>query len=615
VATRTRIDDYAMLGDLHTAALVSRSGAVDWMCVPRFDSHSVFAALLGDDEDGTWRVAPAGADECTRRRYREDSLILETEWETASGAVRVIDFMPPRGAAPDIVRIVEGLAGSVDMMSDLRIRFDYGRTVPWVRRIDDALYAVAGPDSLTLRSPLRHHGRGFASVAEFRVAAGDRVPFVLTWHPSYEPRPEPVDAEQALDDTVQMWAEWISHCTYKGEWHEAVHGSLVVLKALTYAPTGGMVAAPTTSLPEMPGGVRNWDYRYCWLRDTTFTLQTLLINGYRDEAAAFRDWLLRAVAGDPKEMQIMYGLAGERRVPEYEADWLEGFGGAKPVRIGNAAVDQFQLDVYGEVTDALYLARRAGIPADRHAWAVQRRLLDYLEGHWQEPDAGIWEVRGDGAEFVHSKVMVWVSADRAVRAIQEMNFDGPVDRWIALRDEIHAEICQRGYDEKRGTFVQSYGSKELDAALLLLPQVGFLPPEDERVVGTIGAIQRELCPDGLVLRYRTGHQAADGLPEGEGAFLACSFWLADDLDLIGRHDEGRELFERLLSLRNDVGLLAEEYNPTTGQMLGNMPQAFSHVPLINTAHNLTERGGTPHPRLSGKPGRPANPGRPEAASR
>jgi GH15 family glucan-1,4-alpha-glucosidase len=382
-----------------------------------------------------------------------------------------------------------------------------------------------------------------------------------------------------------------------------------------YEPTGGMVAAPTTSLPELPAGERNWDYRYCWLRDTTFTLQTLLVNGYRDEAAAFRDWLLRAVAGDPKELQIMYGLAGERRVPEYEATWLPGFGNAKPVRIGNAAVDQFQLDVYGEVMDALHLARTAGVGPGRHAWSVQRGLLYFLEGHWQEPDAGIWEVRGDGHEFVHSKVMAWVAADRAVRAVKEGGLNGPVDKWAALRDEIHEQVCQRGYSEKRGSFVQSYGSKELDAALLLLPQVGFLPPEDPRIVGTVEAIQQELCPDGLVLRYRTGKHAVDGLPEGEGAFLACSFWLADDLDLIGRHDEARELFEQLLSLRNDVGLLAEEYDVPTKQMLGNMPQAFSHVPLINTAHNLTARGGTPHPRLSGLPGQPTRSGVEEASSR
>jgi GH15 family glucan-1,4-alpha-glucosidase len=594
-----RIDDYALLGDLQSACLVSNRGGIDWMCLPRFDSPSVFAALLGDDNSGTWRIAPTGADHCSRRRYQGHNLILETDWETAGGTVRVTDFMPWRSESPDLVRIVEGLSGSVEMTSDLRIRFDYGRTVPWVRRIDHALYAVAGPDSLTLRGPVKHEGRGFTSVAHFRVSKGDRIPFVMTWQASHEPMPTPTDADTALADTRDSWAEWAGYCKYRGEWSEAVHRSLVVLKALTYAPTGGMVAAPTTSLPEYPGGVRNWDYRYCWLRDTTFTLQTLLVNGYLDEAKAFREWLLRAVAGDPKELQIMYGLAGERRMPEYEAPWLPGFGGAQPVRIGNAAVDQTQIDVYGEVMDSLHLARTAGLESGQHAWSVQRGLMNYLEGHWRDLDAGIWEVRGDGEQFVHSKVMAWVATDRAIRAVTEFGLPGPVDKWAALRATIHEEVCDRGYDAKRNTFVQHYGSKELDAALLLIPQVGFLPPDDPRVVGTIEAVERELCPDGLVLRYLTGKKAADGLPEGEGAFLACSFWLADDLDLIGRHDDARELFERLLSLRNDVGLLSEEYDVPTAQLLGNMPQAFSHVPMVNTANNLSHTGGTRHPRITG----------------
>jgi GH15 family glucan-1,4-alpha-glucosidase len=615
MTTQNRIADYALIGDLQTAALISRRGAIDWFCVPRFDSPSAFAALLGNEDDGTWRIAPSGADTCTTRRYQPDTLILETDWETAGGRVRVTDFMPRRSAAPDIVRIVEGLSGSVEVTSDLRIRFDYGRTLPWVRRIDGDLYAIGGPDSLTLRSPVRHEGRGFTSVAQFRVDEGDRIPFVLTWQSSYAPRPDAVNAERALKATTKMWAEWVNRCSYRGEWADAVYRSLVVLKALTYEPTGGMVAAPTTSLPEFPGGVRNWDYRYCWLRDTTFTLQTLLVNGYTEEATAFREWLLRAVAGDPKELQIMYGLAGERRMPEYEATWLAGFGDAKPVRIGNAAVDQVQLDVYGEVMDALHLARQSDLGSDHHAWSVQRGLMDFLEGHWQDTDAGIWEVRGSGHRFVHSKVMAWVAADRAVRAVREFGLPGPVDKWLALRDEIHQDVCDNGYDEKRNTFVQCYGAKALDASVLLIPQVGFLPPKDPRVIGTIEAVQRELCPDGLVLRYETGKRAVDGLPPGEGAFLACSFWLADALDLIDRHDEARELYERLLSLRNDVGLLSEEYDVATQQLLGNMPQAFSHVPVINTAHNLTHRGGTPHPRIAGVTGPGTQGGVEESAQR
>jgi GH15 family glucan-1,4-alpha-glucosidase len=599
MTTRDRIEEYALVGDLQTAGLISRDGSVDWLCFPRFDSGACFAALVGEDGNGFWRVAPAGGGACNRRQYRDDTLILETEWDTESGCVRVIDFMPPRGKAPDIIRIVEGVSGTVTMTSELRIRFDYGHDVPWVRSVDDTLSAVAGPDALFLRGPVRHVGRDYVSVAEFRVTAGDRIPFVLTWHPSHEPAPRPVDAEAALGDTEEFWTTWSAECTYRGEWRDAVIRSLITLKGLTYAPTGGIVAAPTTSLPEHPGGVRNWDYRYCWLRDATFTLQTFLINGYREEAVAWRDWLLRAVAGKPEDLQIMYGVAGERRLQEWEVPWLAGFGAASPVRIGNAAVDQFQLDVYGEVLDALQMSRLSGIAPTEQGWAIQRKLMEHLESRWTEPDEGIWEVRGPRRHFVHSKVMAWVAADRAVRAIEASGLDGPGNRWRALAEQIHREVCERGYDADRGTFTQYYGADAVDGALLLIPQVGFLPATDPRVIGTIETIRRELLVDGLVVRYRSEEQGTDGLPPGEGAFLACTFWLADALDLIDRHAEARELFERVLALRNDVGLLAEEYDVRGGRMLGNMPQAFSHVPLVNTAHNLTHGGGTPHARVLG----------------
>jgi GH15 family glucan-1,4-alpha-glucosidase len=599
VEPEQRIEDYALVGDMQTAGLVHRDGSVDWLCCPRFDSGACFAALLGTPDNGKWRISPSGSGNCNRRQYRGNTLVLETEWDTESGRVRVIDFMPLRDEAPDIVRIVEGLSGTVQMTSTLCIRFDYGHNVPWVRQVDGVLHATAGPDSLHLRSPIKHQGRGFSSVAEFSVSAGDRVPFVLTWNPSHLPPPQPVDAEQALQDTEEFWTTWTSTCSYRGEWRDAVARSLITLKALTYAPTGGIVAAPTTSLPERPGGVRNWDYRYCWLRDATFTLQSMLINGYRDEAVAWRDWLLRAVAGKPADLQIMYGVAGERRLPEWEVDWLDGFGGAKPVRVGNAAVDQLQIDVYGEVMDALQLSRLAGIAPTVRAWAIQRALMEHLEGRWSEPDEGIWEVRGPRRHFVHSKVMAWVAFDRAVAAVELSGLEGPGNKWREQRDQIHREVCEKGYNAERGSFVQYYGTDAVDGALLLIPQVGFLPPTDPRVVGTVERVERELLVDGLVARYLTQEQGTDGLPPGEGAFLACTLWLADDLDLIGRHDDARELFERVLALRNDVGLLAEEYDVPGQRMLGNFPQAFSHVPLVNTAHNLTHRGGWPHARVRG----------------
>ncbi len=584
------ISDYAIVGDLQTAALIGRSGSIDWLCFPRFDSAAAFAALLGGDENGHWRIAPAGAERCTRRRYRGDSLILETEWDSPEGSVRVIDFMPPRGEAPDIVRIVEGVSGRVRMGSELRIRFDYGRTVPWMRRIDGDVRAIAGPNLLTLRTPVELENRDFATCADFEVGEGDRVPFVLTWQESYRELAKRVDPQQALADTERWWQRWMRTCRYDGEWREAVVRSLVTLKGLTYGPTGGIVAAATTSLPETLGGERNWDYRFTWLRDSTMTLQALLYTGFVDEAKAWREWLLRAVAGRQNDLQIMYGIGGERQLAEMELPWLPGYDGSRPVRAGNAAVGQFQLDVWGEVMDSLHNARRSGLQSQEDAWSLQCALMDFLEGHWSDPDDGIWEMRGERKNFVHSKVMAWVAADRAVRAVE--NYDdlsGPVDRWRQLRSDIHAEVCEKGYDADRGTFTQYYGSKGLDASCLLIPQVGFLPGSDERVAGTVEAIRTELAQGDFVMRYDAA-DGTDGLSGSEGAFLICTFWLADDLHLIGREDDARELFEKLLALRNDVGLLAEEYDANVGQLVGNTPQAFSHVGLVNTARSLS-RGG------------------------
>jgi len=584
-----RIEDYALIGDLQTAALVNRSGSIDWCCFPRFDSGACFAALLGDANNGRWLVAPKTKVERTARRYRSDTLILESVFTTAEGTVRAIDFMPPRGTAPDIVRIVEGLDGRVPMRSELVIRFDYGKTVPWVRRVDSARVAVAGPDALCFRTEVDVHGEDMRTVAEFEIEAGERIPFVLTWFPSHEEIPEEVDAERALTESEDYWLDWAGKCRHSSDYHEALHHSLLVLKALTYAPTGGIVAAPTTSLPENLGGVRNWDYRFCWLRDATLTLLAMLNAGYKDEAEAWRSWLLRAVAGDPADLQIMYGLAGERRLEELELDWLPGFADSTPVRIGNAASKQVQLDVYGEMLDALYQSRVQGLPPDDNAWAVVRKLLEWLEEGWRMEDSGIWEVRGPTRHFTHSKVMAWVAFDRAVRFHEEFDRKGPVDRWRALRDEIHAQVLEHGWSQEKQSFTQSFGSDELDASLLLLPLVGFLPPDDERIVSTVAAIRRELTDDGLVLRYRVGEDAADdGLPGDEGVFLPCSFWLAQVLALQGRHEEARELFERLLDLRNDVGLLSEEYDPRAGRQLGNFPQAFTHLALVDAAIALGE---------------------------
>ena len=596
------IEDYALVGDMQSAALISRDGAVDWLCVPRFDSPACLAALLGDERHGQWRISPAAAEGPPSRRgqvsrgYQDSTLILQTEWQTPGGAVRVIDFMPPRtDEAPVLVRIVEGVRGAVEMECVWRLRFDYGKVLPWVRRIDHAIVAVAGPDSVWLRTPVRLIGHDLAHEASFTVRAGERVPFVFSWSPSHLGPPPEVDPDEALSATRKFWTDWAATCTYTGRHRDAVVRSLITLKALTYAPTGGIVAAPTTSLPEDIGGVRNWDYRYCWLRDATITLEALLRTGYTAEASRWREWLGRAIAGDPGDVQIMYGVAGERRLEEWQADWLPGYENSAPVRVGNAAVGQLQLDVYGEVIDAITLGRQAGLRFDSHTWSLMRALLRFLERHWTEPDEGIWEVRGPRRHFVYSKVMAWVAFDRAVRAAQ-LGQPGSEAQWRTVRDRIHAEVCEQGYDARRGTFTQYYGSTELDAAVLLIPEVGFLPPDDPRVVSTVETIQRELVSGGLVLRYtqpaaRAGGEGVDGLTGSEGAFLACSFWLVNALHLIGRPDDAVQLFERLLSMRNDVGLLSEEYDPRYGRQVGNFPQAFSHVPLIQSALNLAEHAG------------------------
>jgi GH15 family glucan-1,4-alpha-glucosidase len=580
------IEDYALIGDMQTGALVARTGSIDWLCLPRFDSGAVFAAILGEAEHGHWKIAPAGAIRRTTRRYRPDTLVLETEHETAEGVVRVVDCMPPRRHEADVVRIVEGVSGSVPMRMELRIRFDYGSIVPWVRRTPSGIAAIAGPDALELHTDVDLRGEDFATVADFTVDAQRTVPFSLVWHPSNEPAPPPLDARWAVAHTEQTWRVWASRCAYEGEWRDAIVRSLITLKALTYQPTGGLVAAITTSLPETLGGVRNWDYRFCWLRDATFTLYSLLLAGYQSEAKAWRDWLVRAVAGRPSEAQIMYGVAGERRLTELELDWLPGYQGARPVRVGNSASRQFQLDVYGEVMDLLHQAAVGGLPHEDSVWRVERAMLDFLEGSWDEPDEGIWEVRGPRRHFTHSKVMAWVAFDRAVRSADQFDLEGPIDRWRELRDDIHREVCGKGYDADRETFTQFYGSRRIDAALLMIPLVGFLPVEDPRVQGTIRAVERELVHDGFVARY-DNDEDVEGVPGREGTFLACSFWLADCLALSGQRERARRMFERLLAIRNDVGLLAEQYDVSARRMTGNFPQAFSHVSLIDTARNLS----------------------------
>ncbi len=593
----SRIEDYALIGDCQTAGLVAKDGSFDWLCFPRFDSPACFAALLGTPEHGRWRISPAGEVRSVRRRYYEGTLILETEHTTDTGVVAVIDFMPIRTDAPDVVRIIEGRRGKVPMHMDLAIRFDYGSIVPWVRHTPRGIRAVAGPDTLYVRSDVEMHGENLHTVADFTVAEGQRLAFLMTWASTYQPESPERDPEQSLRETEAWWRAWSQRCTYRGPWREAVVRSLITLKALTYAKSGGIVAAPTTSLPEHIGGVRNWDYRYCWLRDATFTLYALMNAGYIDEACAWREWLVNSVAGNPAELQIMYGLMGERRLVELTLDWLPGYENSLPVRTGNAAYRQHQLDVYGEVMDTLYVARRKGLGPNEDAWRIQRQMMRFLETNWNHPDEGIWEIRGPRRHFTHSKVMAWVAVDRAIKAATEFGLPGDVDKWRRLRETIHREVCRYGFDPELNSFVQYYGSKDPDASLLMLPLVGFLPATDPRIVGTVEYIQRRLMRDGFVDRYPT-HSDVDGLPPGEGAFLICTFWLADNLAIQGRTSEARELFERLLDLCNDVGLLSEEYDPEARRLLGNFPQAFSHVGLINTATNLSRRHGPAEDRPS-----------------
>jgi GH15 family glucan-1,4-alpha-glucosidase len=593
----TPIEDYAIIGDCETAALVSRAGSIDWLCWPRFDSPACFAALLGGPEHGRWSLAPADANARVTRHYRDDTMILETEFETDEGVVVVVDFMPLRDGKSNIVRTVVGKRGRVAMRTHIVLRFDYGAIIPWVSRIEDgALRAIAGPDMIVIRTDVTLRGEGFTTVGEFTIGEGERTSFVMTWGPSHLEPPKTVDPVKALEVTERFWTNWASQCTYRGKWRDAVIRSLLTLKALTFHPTGGIVAAPTTSLPEQVGGVRNWDYRYCWLRDATLTLLSLMDGGYFREAAAWRDWLLRAAAGSPDQVQIMYGLGGERLLREWEIPWLPGYENSKPVRVGNAAHEQLQLDVYGEVMDALHQARLGNIAESADAWALERALVKRLEQIWNQPDQGIWETRGRPQHFTHSKVMAWVAIDRAVKSAEQFNLDGPLDHWRELRDRIHADICAKAYDPELNAFVQAYGSKLVDASVLLIPLVGFLPAADPRVRGTVAAIEQRLVVDGFVLRYDSA-ATDDGLPEGEGAFLACSFWLADNYLLLGRQADALRVFERLLDLRNDVGLLSEEYDPALKRQVGNFPQAFSHIALLSTAFNLghAKRQNAPRP--------------------
>ncbi|MGH7985143.1 MAG: glycoside hydrolase family 15 protein [Candidatus Binataceae bacterium] len=589
-----RIEDYAIVGNTQTVAMVGRNGSIDWLCMPRFDAGACFAALLGDKENGSWLLTPEAPVKTVRRHYRGDTLVLETEFELAGGErVALIDFMPvmEEDGRVDLVRIVEGRGGSVPMRMDMALRFDYGRIVPWVRRRDYGLSAIAGPDAMQCRTPVEMRGEGFRTVANFTITDRERIPFTMTWYRSHLNEPAAREPFRMLDETHEWWRKWSAQCTHKGRWRKQVMRSLITLKALTYSPTGGIIAAATTSLPEKIGGVRNWDYRFCWLRDATFTLYALLASGYTEEAVAWRQWLLRSIAGQPEELQIMYGLAGERRLTESELPWLKGYEDSRPVRLGNAAHGQFQLDVYGEIMDAFYASRAHLVePGGEDAWRVQTLLMNFLESHWNEPDEGIWEVRGPRRHFTHSRVMAWVAADRAVKIVERYGADGPVDKWRKLRDAIHKDVCDHGFDPKRNAFVQYYGAQGLDAALLMIPLVGFLPPKDPRVIATVEAIQRELMMDGLVRRYG-GDSTVDGLPPGEGAFLPCTFWLADNLHMLDRHEEANEVFERLIGLCNDVGLLSEEYDSVLHRQVGNFPQAFSHVALVNSANNLTQAEG------------------------
>jgi GH15 family glucan-1,4-alpha-glucosidase len=588
----SRIEDYAIIGDCESAALVGRDGSIDWLCWPRFDSEACFAALLGSTDNGRWLIAPHDAKARVSRRYRSNTLILETRFESDDGVATLVDFMPIRGNNPAVVRLVVGERGRLAMRLELVLRFGFGAIVPWVTRMEDGtLRAVAGPDMVVMHTPVHLKGRNLTTVGDFTVSAGEMVPFILTYAPSHLPAPHAVAPQDALKATESFWQAWAAHCRPAGPWTDVVVRSLITLKALTYEPTGGIVAAPTTSLPEQFGGTRNWDYRFCWLRDATLTLFTLLNAGYHGSAQAWNEWLLRAIAGSPDQIQILYGLGGERRIIEWEADWLPGYEGSRPVRIGNAAHNQLQLDVYGEVMDAAHQARRSGLATHESGWEMHLELLDHLADIWKQPDEGIWEVRGGPKQFTHSKVMAWVAFDRAIKSAEMFGFDGPVDRWRKLRAEIHDLTCARGFDKDLGSFVQYFGAKEVDASLLLMPSVGFLPIDDPRVRGTIAAIEQHLLVDGFVIRYRT-HTDVDGLEPGEGAFLACSFWLCDVYILQGRRAEAERLFRRLVSLCNDVGLLSEEYHLGSKRLAGNFPQAFSHVGLANTAYNITQSATT-----------------------
>jgi GH15 family glucan-1,4-alpha-glucosidase len=580
------IEDYALIGDCETAALVGRDGSIDWLCWPRFDSPACLAALLGSAENGRWLLGAADPAARVVRRYREDTLILQTDIQTRDGAATVIDFMPPREKASDVVRLVCGRRGRLAMRTELVVRFDYGSLVPWVTRLDDGtLRAIKGPDMVVLRTPIALRGEQFRTIGDFEIAAGQTIAFVLTYGASYLPPPAPIDPHKALSETEAFWRDWAGRAPRTKQWSDPIARSLLTLKSLTHKPTGGIVAAPTTSLPERLGGARNWDYRYCWLRDATFTLLALMNAGYYEDAQAWRQWLLRAAAGEARRVQIMYGLTGEHRLPEWEVPWLDGYHGARPVRVGNAAAEQLQIDVFGEITDALHHGRCGKLAADADGWDLQRSLLEHLETIWDKPDHGIWEVRGDRQQFTHSKIMAWVAFDRAVKTMEQFHTEGPIDRWRALRSNIHEEVCRRGFNSEVGSFMQAYGSKHVDASALLIALVGFLPPDDPRVRSTVRVIQQRLSFDGLIMRYDT-EARLDRLPPGEGVFLPCSFWLCDNLSLLGRRDEARALFERLLGLRNDVGLLSEEYAPKSKRLVGNFPQALSHIALVNTAYQL-----------------------------
>jgi GH15 family glucan-1,4-alpha-glucosidase len=585
-----KIEDYALIGDCQTAALVDKSGSIDWLCWPAFSSEACFAKLLGTDENGFWKIAPCGGEWKTTRKYREHTLIVESVFEGADGAVRLTDFMPVRGKYSDVVRVVEGIRGTVQMQMELCLRFDYGRTVPWVTRVDDGVRAIAGPNLAILRSSVETRGENLKTMAEFAVRGGERQWFVLTYGQSHEEDPEPIDHEQAFKDTEAFWLEWAGKLNYEGKYRDIVERSLITLKAMTYLPTGGVVSAVTTSLPECIGGLRNWDYRYCWLRDTTFTLLALSNAGYYDEAVAWQDWLLRALAGSPDQVQIMYGLRGERQLQEWEIEWLPGYEESRPVRIGNAASMQVQLDIYGEMLDSFFHAQHKMGRHTEDDFRVLVLLLDHLETIWQEPDEGIWETRGGPQQFTYSKMMAWVAFDRAVMLAEQMNYEAPLEKWKAIRDTLHQQICERGFSAKKDSFVQAYGSEELDASLLLMPLVGFLPGDDPRVRSTVEAIRRELMRDGLVLRYDTS-RTQDGLPPGEGVFLACSFWMVSSLKVVGREEEAVKLFEHLLSLTNDLGLLSEEYDPRGKRLVGNYPQSFSHIALVNAAYDLEDGVG------------------------